>query len=1573
MSSSRDQAVAEFTEAYIRRAPADYVETVGEPLLRAQAGNLFAFADARGVDPFDVRVFYPSEEVHGYTVPGSVIEIAADDSPFLIDSVTGELQDQGLEIDFMIHPVIGTSRDDDGRIVRIEHATKASHRESIQHYELSRLLDAVEAAALEETLRRIIRDVRRAVRDFPALQDRVGHMIELARSAGTRYDQEEIDDAVEFLRWLLDDHFVFLGYREYRIDATPEGPALALVPDSGLGILSDDRFSALREPVLMSEMPAHRRARYEEGFLLVVSKTNRTSTVHRRSRMDYVGLRVIGPDGEVAGEARMLGLFTSRAYMAEAAQVPLLDRKLEHIINAADLIEGSHDHKATVQLFNTFPMDELFATPEEDIASTVTGLLAVEERRQVRLFVRPDYLQRSVSLMVAMPRDIFNAERRRELQELFRERYDGASVDYRLALAESDHARLHFTVWIKGGEVPRVSREDLEREVLELCRTWEDRITELVAERVDLNAARELVQRWATHLPGYYKSSTSLHIAVGDVLQLERLTSGTEGLGIGLQNDVEADEVLTRLAVYSRKGKLDLSAILPVLEALGLRVVDEVPTQLKRIDEAIFIHDFGVRDLSGQPLDLDACGDRLAAAAKAALQGDAEYDSLDRLVVAAGLNHQKVAMLRAYRTFWRRVSPAFTVEYVNDALVRHPHIAAALVRLFEERFDPRRDGSGEEALRKEILEALDAVRSLDEDRILRGFLDLIGATLRTNTFRPGRTSLSFKFRSADVPDMPDPKPLFEIFVYAPDVEGIHLRAGMVARGGIRWSDRREDYRSEVLGLMKAQVTKNAIIVPTGAKGGFVVRRAPGDGEKIGDLAKAAYISFIRGLLDVTDNIVDGAVVHPPHVRIHDGEDPYLVVAADRGTASFSDTANAIADEYSFWLGDAFASGGSAGYDHKALGITAAGAWESVKRHFLDLGTDVTSEPIAVVGIGDMSGDVFGNGMLQSSQIRLVAAFDHRHVFIDPDPDPEKGFRERQRLYGLGGSSWDDYDRSLISDGGGVWARTEKRIELSNHARFAIGVEQESFTPDELIRALLIAPVDLLWNGGIGTYVKARSESNFDSADRTNDSVRVDGADLRCRVVGEGGNLGLTQLGRIEFSRGGGRINTDFVDNSGGVDCSDREVNLKILLRLAVEDGELDDDDRVALIADVASDVTDAVVYDNFLQAQILSQEIGPAASLLEAYEDLMVVLERDGGLDRTIEYLPTSEEMAERARTGHGLTRPELAVLLAYTKRYLRATLLASELADGPGFLPDLLEYFPEQAIDRFGHLAPLHRLRKEIIATVIANQVVNSQGITFVSRLMSQSGATAADVVRAYRIARELTEAADRWRAVEELDGRIDAALQAELLAGVDSLVEDVARWYLRHPVSGAMRDVIDAAKPQFDELADAIVDVGPPDWRAERDARVGALVAAGVPHDVGRRHVYQTELAHGPDILGLAADMNRTVIDVAKVFFIVGEVYEIDWLEAQAGALSTATKWQRWGVEALEDDLLLLRREMAEHVLAADGEASPAQAVGNYRRARKDGHARLADFLRTVQREGGDDLATLVVAVRQIRVLVG
>jgi glutamate dehydrogenase len=1038
-------------------------------------------------------------------------------------------------------------------------------------------------------------------------------------------------------------------------------------------------------------------------------------------------------------------------------------------------------------------------------------------------------------------------------------------------------------------------------------------------------------------------------------------------------------EPLTRLKLYKTGGKAPLTDLLPLFEQLGLQVVEEVPTRLQG-DEGQggrYLHDFGVVGPGGEPLDLDRLGTLVADTVSAVWDGRAGSDWLNRLVVAGELDWRAVSILRAYREYRQLLGAQFTSRYQNDCLVRNHAIASKLLDLFDCRFNPRRAGEAEREAELEagILADLDQVASLDDDRILRGYLGLILATVRTNVHVGGGESehISFKFRCADVPGMPKPVPLWEIFVFSPAMAGVHLRGGYVARGGIRWSDRLEDYRTEILGLMKAQMVKNAVIVPVGAKGGFILKRPPADMAALKEEERRQYITLIRGILDLTDNMVGGEIVHPSGVRVRDGvDDAYMVVAADKGTAHLSDTANEVSAEYGFWMGDAFASGGSAGYDHKALGITARGGWESVKRHFREMGRDIMSETFTAVGIGDMSGDVFGNAMLLSPHLRLVAAFDHRHVFIDPDPDPERGMAERVRLFGLPGSSWDDYDRSLISEGGGVWPRSAKSVPLSPAVQVALGVQENAMTPTELIRAVLRAPVDLLWNGGIGTYVKATSESHELVGDRANDAVRVDGSELHAAVVGEGGNLGFTQLGRIEYALRGGRIHTDAIDNSAGVDCSDHEVNLKILLALAMQAGELDLEGRNRLLKDVADDVVAHVLYDNYLQVQILSQETADAATRMEAYEDLMVELERAGLLERGLEYLPTSEQMVAREAAGRGMARPELCVLLAYAKRRLRSQLLTSTLPDEPWLADVMREYFPVAVVERFGHLLGQHPLRRELVSTIVTNDVVNSVGMTFVLRRMAETGADPDEVCRAFIVAREVSGARERWEEVEALDGVVAPDIQGRLMDGVDALVEQLARWYLYNSPSLEVGAEIDRGRAEFAELVDQLEASATTAWRVVYESRLHDALSHGVPERPARFGAAVPDLAFAPDMLTVARESGRSIGDIVHAFFAIGERLFLDVIEDKVAALPGETRWQRLAWTSMLDDLRLLRRQIARRVVEQAGGAGIDEAVDAYLEARADPYARLATLMSSVGSAADDDSSLIMVMVHQIRQVV-
>ncbi|MCL1693152.1 MAG: NAD-glutamate dehydrogenase [Actinomycetia bacterium] len=1572
--TTSDAARVAFSRAYQRRMPEDEEPAISADQFDAEISCAFGFLNARGREPFAVRVFRPDVGSCGYEAPGSVVEIVTDDASFLVDSISNRLTRLGYTIVRHFHPVVGTTRDSSGDLIEVIPGKNAPYRESLQHYELAESLPDEEARELETQLGAAIGNIRATVRDYEPMRFAVRRMAHYAFEDGSAFDSDEVDEAIAFLDWLLDDNFILLGYREYDIVDDGEGPAIVAKTDSGLGILSEGSHSRFAEPVLLGALPPDLRSRYETGRQLVISKTNRRSTVHRDSRMDYVGLRRVHPDGTPKGEARLVGLFTSKAYMAQSATMPILRRKLQRILAEEDLVEGSHDYKVITQIFESFPKDELFSITREDLRKSLVGLLEAEEHQHVRLFVRSDVLHRNVSILVVVPRDRFDANLRRQLQDLILERYGGVSIDYQLTLGETGDARIHFTVWMEGS-IPTVPFEGLEKDVYRLTRTWDDRVCQTLAETQDQGAARALIETYAYRYPAHFRAASSLGEAARSISDVDALMSGSEPIRVSIFNESDSDEHLTRIIVYSRGGKRDLSEMLPLIEDLGLRVIEEIPTRLSTDDDddELFAHDFGVLGPDGGCLDVDACGPRVSAALTATLIGEGESDGLSRLLVLTDLDHRQINVLRAYRSYWHLVNPAFSKSYVAQALATHPGIADDLVGLFETRFGPAADEGVESDLRATLLEHLEAVASLDEDRILRAFLGLIDATVRTSAFLE-TGSLAFKFLSSKVPAAPEPRPMYEIFVFAPEVAGVHLRGGPVARGGIRWSIRRQDYRTEVLGLMKAQMTKNVVIVPTGAKGGFVMRRVanPAAGPTF-DEVRAGYRVFINALLDVTDNYEEGRVVHPAGVRTLDGEDPYFVVAADRGTATFSDIANEIAVDAGFWLDDAFASGGSTGYDHKALGITARGAWESVRRHFMELDVDVESDPVTVVGVGDMSGDVFGNGMLLSRSIRLVAAFDHRHIFIDPNPDAERSFNERERVAGLGRSSWDDYDRDAISPGGGIFPRTLKRIELTEEMRSSLGTTNAEMTPHELISTILKAPVDLLWNGGIGTYVKAKTETHDDAQDRSNDAVRVNGRDLRCRVVGEGGNLGFTQAGRIEYDRSGGRIFTDSIDNSGGVHCSDREVNIKILLRIAERSGDLTRDARNQLIETVSEDVVAAIVYDNFVQAQILSQEAASSADRMESYEDLMVLLEAEAGLDREIEVLPLTETMAERARTGWGMARPELAVLLAYAKRHLTDELVDSDLPESVFVESLLTDYFPREIVDRFEFLILTHPLRRQLVSTIVANEMLNSQGVTFVSRLEAETGAGAAEIVRAYRTARGVVGASARWHDVEALAGSIDADVLRQLLSGIDDLVETVTRWFIVRRGTEPILDRIDAYQPGFVEIARGIQTMGPKQWQNRLERRVKRFVDFGVPERIAFEHVSQVELVHAPDIIDVAADTGLPLHDVGRAFYRVGQAFHIDWLEREIESLPASTRWQRWATLSLEQELMNLRRAIVERVLADRHDGDIKAAFAAFSETTVTERERLARLVSLLRKDGVSDSAAVVVALRQMMTLAG
>ena len=1576
--------------AAYRRVPPERLQALDIDSIAACIADAAAFVNGRRPGELALRVFNPTPERHGWTVDRTIVEVNVEDGPFLVSTITEELAAIGLEAVEIIHPVVGVERDEDGHVREILPARHAEHRECWIHLELDQRLDDLDT--IDTSLQEVLADARRATADFERMKERVRGVAErLPTTASARYGEGEVAEAIEFLEWLLADHFILLGYREYDlIDVgtrresggdtdSAAGRVVEVRHSSGLGILADTSLSTYAEGVRLDELSPALRERIESGPLLVVSRTNALSTVHRRQRMIYVGVKMVDSDGRIAGEQRLLGLFAQKAYAEPASATPVLRGKLQAILEREDVVDHSHDERIIRTLFEAFPKHELFMADTEWLRRQLLGLLEAEQRREVRVLWRVDAAIRSASVLVSMPRDRFNTEVRERVQDLLLARFSGGAVDYHLSLGERDQAILHFVIHVREDaaiqDLSAVEADALQRDIAALTRTWRDELRAELINQHGWSKAQRILHRWGDRIEPSYTESVPASEAADDLAELTAVAEGD--LGVRMRVVQTPDSADVRFKLYRCGPGVELSSFLPLLESLGLVVVEELPHvfgEEGRGDEA-HLHDFGVRCVGNASLDIDADGPRLADAALAAWAGRAEADSLNRLVLLAGLDWDDVAVLRAYRRYRRQVGTAFTEAYQAEALCRHPAITRAIVELFETKFDPDRnaDDDAEADARQRVLDLLEGVDRLDHDRILRGYLGMVDATTRTNRYRrPERRWLALKLDSARVPDLPKPVPYAEIFVYSPKMEGIHVRGGPVARGGLRWSDRLEDFRTEVLGLMQAQMVKNAIIVPTGSKGGFVLKDAPEGGNELRAAVRRQYETFIRGLLDVTDNIVGGEVVPPERVRRADGDDPYLVVAADRGTAAFSDLANGISNEYAYWLGDAFASGGSRGYDHKAMGITARGAWVAVQRHFRELGVDVQSEPISIVGVGDMSGDVFGNGLLRSRTVKLVAAFDHRDIFIDPDPDPEASFDERARLYDKPNSSWQDYDRELISRGGGVWSRSVKSIPLSEQMRKLLRVDADQMSPPELVRAMLTAPVDLLFAGGIGTFVKASSQSNAEVGDRANDAVRVDADRVSARVVGEGGNLSVTQQGRVQYARRGGRINLDAIDNSAGVDTSDREVNLKILLEQAVADGRLGQEERDAVIAEVRDDVAERVLRDVYLQTWALSQEVAYSPGGMDAYEQLMVDFVQAGHLDRQVEALPASDEMARRRDAGAGLTRPELALLLGYAKADLFTRLLDSDVPDEPALRPLLHGYFPRPVTERFGELIGQHRLRRELVATLVANDLVNRMGATYVSRTGHELGCTATDVVAAYWIAREVTGADALWRVIEGLDGAVEPALQLELKLEIDRLVDACTRAYVRQAATSDLEEVVKRDAAAFEQLEDRVAAQLPPARKAERRNQAQRFIDAGVDPEIVDRIVGRADLSVVPDMAAVARRLDEQVDNVARAFSAISHELPLDRLHLRLQREEPDGHWERWQHRGLVDELRQLRRRGAARAIAEYPETSGEEAVQRFLADRIASRRRTDALMQMLESDDTASLAAISVVVGALRAVV-
>ncbi len=1583
------------------------------------AHHLFTFGKKRNKGESLIRAFNPDGHEFSEEARRTLVQLINDNMPFLVDSVSMACHDFGVDIQLLSHPVLAAKRDNQGRLLKLQ---KKAHKDGVAeswiHIETSKLGQPDELHQLETRLRQVIGQVKLAVKDWKPM---LAKLDEASQALGDLGDRATRKQQQKFLEWLKDNHFTLLGYRHYRIEDTGDDKLLRGEADSGLGILSGEALTERARSVKSLELG--KVDQISQSDALILTKTNARSEIHREGHMDYVGVLEVDEAGNITGEHRFIGLYTSSAINSRPWDIPYIREKVKAIIKRFGFDKDSHNGKAIVHIIETLPRDELLQSTVDELYNMVFEILNLQDRQRTHVMMREDRFKRFYSFLVHIPRDKFSTEVRHQIQDILKQAVCGDSPEFSVTLGESPLARLYAVVYVNHEQACEPDLRLIEEKIAAVVRSWEDELQSILVKKHGEDQGLALARRFRKAFPLAWQEDVSPWVTSFDVEKAAQLAEG-RAIVTSLYRPRKKRQGLFRFKVFRSGGTLPLSFVLPILENLGLHVVSERPYELRMADgENIWIQDFDLTLAEGRDLDLERVRDHFQDAFDRIVNGEAENDSLNKLVIMASLDWRQVVVLRALTKYLRQVGVPFSQEYMEKALNAQPRIARALVELFQIRHDPglqamspaqykQRMQALTQRLQPELesltphqrdaIEAylkthkfspkkqtrlinavidslLDSVASQDEDRILRQFREAIMAVLRSNFYQPddngeSKKYISFKFDSARVPGMPQPVPFREIFVYSPRVEAVHLRKGKVARGGLRWSDRFEDFRTEVLGLMKAQNVKNSIIVPVGAKGGFVAKQLPdGDRNAVMNEVIDCYKTFIRGMLDITDNLVDGQVVHPPAVIRHDEDDPYLVVAADKGTATFSDIANGISAEYNFWLGDAFASGGSAGYDHKAMGITAKGTWESVKRHFRELGVDCQSEDFDVVGIGDMGGDVFGNGMLLSKHIRLKAAFNHMHIFLDPNPDAAASWQERKRLFELPRSSWEDYDKSLISAGGGVFSRFDKTIPLSPEVKQWLGLNVDELPPQALIRELLKAPVDLLWNGGIGTYVKGSDESHNEVGDTANNALRVNGRELRCRVVGEGGNLGLTQKGRIEYARKGGKINTDFIDNSAGVDCSDHEVNIKILLKAMQEAGELDMTARNRLLEAMTDEVSALVLRNNYTQTEILSIMEKLSVERLGAKAHLIRTLEQRGLLDRELEFLPTDKELEQRQAEGRGLTRPELAVLLSYSKIALYEDLLPSDAPNDPYISARLRDYFPTPLRSVKADYLNNHRLHREIITTVLTSHIIDRMGATFMQRMLEDTGAPAGSIARAFTITENLFAAEDLWRSIESHDLKVKPDHQIDAALLVWRLVRQATRWMLnRNGHQLPIAELIEKYRPGVQDFMAYHRQFMPARDINALDKMMARLKKQGFADEAASALALMPLMHAALDVVDISLKTGKPVLDVAQVYFGLSERINLQWLRDLIEQLPVTGRWHAHARGALRDDLFEQHGQLATLLLEKYPQADGHQVVSLWSRDLAREVSETRKMIKHMRQEKLADYATVMVVVRTIRHLL-
>ncbi|WP_417623930.1 NAD-glutamate dehydrogenase [Paremcibacter congregatus] len=1547
--------------------------------LYAAALSLWKYAQQRDKNLCKIRVFNPTLEEHGWPASHTIIQIINDDMPFLLDSVTSNLLEDGNDLHMLVHPIMTFKRDAKGNITTDKAGKEVT--ESIMHIEITAMTDPEQIAELEAKLSKVLGFVRAAIDDWKVMLGKMDDVGKNLKSLPkTVLDPQKRDVAVNFLNWLKNDNFTVLGYREYFHDSK----APHKTKGEGYGMLREPDEYVLKGPEGLVPTSPEIEDFMAQDEIMLITKANVKSLIHRVVHLDYIGFKKFDKKGATISEVRFVGLFTAQSYNQQAATVPYLDQKVHHVVSESGFSAESHDGRALMHILETLPRDELFQIDEEQLLETAMGILHLKVVPRCRAFIRKDRFERYVSALVFVPRDLYDSTLRGKVETILCEAFNGELSSRYAQLSNERIARWHFIIRTKPGDVPNPDTDSINKRLNEVAQRWTDHLQEVLNDRWGEEVGTTLFRTYHKSFSESYREHFDARFAVTDIEKLEQLPE-SQNIQFNFYRLVEDPDHAIRLKIYTSRQTIALSDCLPMLENLGLRVVEEnaftVVTEEGRSPITHTIHDFYMEDQTENSFDLAKMKDRLENTLRAVWIERVDNDGFNKLVLRAGLNYRQALILRIYSKYLRQLGLSYSETYMQDTLTQHCDIARDLSSLFEVYFSlvlPKGLDREAEAARLEqsIRTNLEQVDSLDQDRMLRSYLNVITSTLRTNFYQADKDGsnkpyISIKIKSSEVKEAPKPRPYAEIFVYSPRIEGVHLRAGPVARGGLRWSDRKEDYRTEVLGLVKAQQVKNTVIVPVGAKGGFVPKQIPVGADREQTLAEGitCYKTFISGLLDITDNLKDQNIIHPDNVVRRDGDDPYLVVAADKGTATFSDIANGLAQDYGFWLDDAFASGGSKGYDHKKMGITAKGAWVSVQRHFRERDINVQTDSITVAGVGDMSGDVFGNGLLCSEAVKLVAAFDHRDIFIDPNPDPATSYKERERLFNLPRSSWQDYNQKLMSKGGGIFPRSAKSIPLSPEMQDLLHFDAtvKTATPNEVMRAILTSHADLLWFGGIGTYVKSTQENNSQVGDRANDAIRVDGRELNCTVVAEGGNLACTQRGRIEYALKGGLINTDAVDNSAGVDCSDNEVNIKILLNALVVDGKLTSQQRDSLLVEMTDEVSKIVLNDNYLQTQAISLARASSIRELDSFVRFMDDLEKSAHLDRELEFLPTDDELIDRTEKELGLTRPEISVLVAYAKMGLYDELMTSDFLDDPYLDKYLIRAFPIQLQTRYASEIAKHQLKRAIIAKEICNEIVNRGGI---QAIKEETGAMAADIARASIIAREVFSLTALCEQIESLDYKAPATIQILMLMDVEAFARRQTIWFLNNTdTSRPLKDIIEQFRPGVEKLFE-----GSAALPNAQDDSLNCKIAMYCEQNVDRElaaHIANLELTVAAcDMVLVAQEMDIDILDVARAYFLLGDKIGFDWLRAEAEVVESSDHWDRLATNSVVADLLDQQKNLTRSALAnlKKGGDSVEAATAWLKKVDNSIH-RIQKLITDFQVTGRINVTKLGFAARQIR----